>query len=222
MATDLSPPLTAPPARDSAASVPTTRERLIKAMSDALQRRGLHGVGLNDVLRAANAPKGVLYHHFPGGKTALAVAALDAYVARLGASLDRALAGEAGAPPADPVPALARWLEAAVERASADGFARGCPLAVVALESTPADTELRRALADAFAAVRARIAHGLAAAGHEASDASALAALVVAAYEGGLLQARAAGSVEPMAQATRALLALLGPRPRAGIQAGTR
>ena len=57
-----------------------TRTRLITAMADALQRRGLHGVGLNEILRDAQAPKGVLYHHFPGGKTELAVAAIQAIV----------------------------------------------------------------------------------------------------------------------------------------------
>ena len=52
-----------------------TRERLIAAMSDLLERRGFHGVGLSELLAQAQAPKGVLYHHFPGGKTALMKAA---------------------------------------------------------------------------------------------------------------------------------------------------
>ena len=220
MAPGVSPP---DPASAAAPVAPGTRERLVGAMGDALQRRGLHGAGLNAVLDAAGAPKGVLYHHFPGGKTALAVAALEAYVTRLGDALDRALAGGAAtdgsaghiapAPTAiaapDPVVALARWLEGAEARVVADGFARGCPLAVVALESTPDDVELRRAVAEAFATVRARIAAGLVRGGCDSAQAEGLAALIVAAYEGGLLQARAAGSVAPMAQATRALLALL-------------
>lgn len=187
-----------------------SRDRLITAMSDALQRRGLHGTGLAELLAAADAPRGVLYHHFPGGKTELAVAALGAYVARIGQSLDRALAGSGwlDAPP-DPLAALADWLERAQAHIEDDGFTNGCPLAVVALESTPADVELRRALAEAFAAVRARIAAAFEAAGRGRAEADAVAALVVAAYEGGLLQARAAGSLEPMAQATGALLTLL-------------
>jgi TetR/AcrR family transcriptional repressor of lmrAB and yxaGH operons len=63
------------------------RQRLIAAMTDALQRRGRHGSGLTGLLAAAKAPKGVLYHHFPGGKTELAVAAVEATVERLGALL---------------------------------------------------------------------------------------------------------------------------------------
>src|SRR3990167_3882874 len=50
----------------------STRDKLITAMADALQRKGLHGVGLNELLAQAGAPKGSLYHHFPGGKSELA------------------------------------------------------------------------------------------------------------------------------------------------------
>ena len=61
----------------SPATPPGTRDRLIAAMTDALRRRGFHGVGVSDILQQAGAPKGVLYHHFPGGKAELAVAAID-------------------------------------------------------------------------------------------------------------------------------------------------
>ncbi|MCC6132310.1 MAG: TetR/AcrR family transcriptional regulator, partial [Acidobacteria bacterium] len=39
------------------AELPATRDRLIAAMSDALQRRGYHGVGLSELLVEAQAPK---------------------------------------------------------------------------------------------------------------------------------------------------------------------
>ena len=66
-----------------------TRARLVHAMARALQHRGYHGVGLTELLEQAGAPKGVLYHHFPGGKQALAVAAVEATAAHIHASLDR-------------------------------------------------------------------------------------------------------------------------------------
>lgn len=52
-----------------------TKERLIRAAADLFRRRGYHGVGLADLLNAADAPKGSLYHHFPNGKSDLAMAA---------------------------------------------------------------------------------------------------------------------------------------------------
>ena len=190
--------------RIAAMETPPTRDRLLSAMADALQRRGLHGVGLNEILRDAQAPKGVLYHHFPGGKTALAVAAISAITERITGSLEQAL----GQGP-DPVAALERWVGGAMQHLAGSGFQRGCPLATVALESTPEDVEIRQALAAAFTAIRLRMASALQTLGLPAPHAEGLAALLLAAYEGGLLQARVAGSAVPMAQTTQTLLALL-------------
>jgi len=190
------------------ATVPAepARERLIAAMTDALRRRGLHGVGLTELLQAAQAPKGVLYHHFPGGKTALAVAAIDAVVDRMCEGLDRLLRDTP-----DPHEALRLWMARATGRLSGSGFESGCPLATVALETTPADVALRDALARAFERIRDRIAQGLQAAGIAGPRAQGVAALVVAAYEGGLLQARVAHSTEPLDRIADTLLALLAP-----------
>ena len=54
-----------------------TRSRLVNAMQRTLQRNGLHGTGLTELLAQAKAPKGSLYHHFPGGKEELALAAIE-------------------------------------------------------------------------------------------------------------------------------------------------
>jgi TetR/AcrR family transcriptional regulator, lmrAB and yxaGH operons repressor len=182
----------------------STRTRLIAAMADALQRRGLHGVGLNEILRDAEAPKGVLYHHFPGGKTELAIAAIRAIVERIVGSLDQVLASHP-----DPAAAFERWVEGAQRHLAASSFERGCPLATVALESASDDVAIRDALAQAFATIRERIGAALEASGLPAPQAQGLAALMLAAYEGGLLQARVAGNAEPMARATSTLLALI-------------
>jgi TetR/AcrR family transcriptional repressor of lmrAB and yxaGH operons len=186
---------------------PGTRERLIVAMTDALSRRGLHGIGLTELLAQAGAPKGVLYHHFPGGKTELAVAAIDDVVARMLGWLDGLLARND-----DPIEAARQWMQGATQHLSSTGFHAGCPLASVALESTPDDHALREALARAFATLRERIALALEHAGEPRESAQGVAALIVAAYEGGLLQARVAHSTEPIQQATRTLLGLLGAR----------
>lgn len=184
------------------------RERLIAAMTDALRRRGLHGIGLTELLQAAQAPKGVLYHHFPGGKTELAIAAIDRVVERMTAGLDKLLASTP-----DPLVAMGRWIAGATARLQDTGFEAGCPLATVALESGPEDRALREALARAFGRVRERIALGLTNAGLPAERAQGLAALIVAAYEGGLLQSRVAHSAEPMQRASDTLLALLSAGP---------
>lgn len=195
-------------------STPGTRDRLIAAMTDALRRRGLHGIGLTELLAQAGAPKGVLYHHFPGGKTELAVAAIDDVVVRMLRGLDALLASNP-----DPIEATRLWMAGATARLSDTGFESGCPLATVALESTADDIALREALARAFATLRERIAQALVQHGEPHAQAQGIAALIVATYEGGLLQARVAQSSEPIAQAIQTLLSLLvaqGPSVRSG------
>ena len=132
------------------------------------------------------------------------MAAVEATAGHIHASLDR-LFGEA----ADPLPVLAGWLQMAQQQLERSDFERGCPLATVALETAADDLLLREALARAFEGIRARLAQLLAAAGAPADRADALAALVVAAYEGALIQARVARSGAPMAAAAGVLLSLL-------------
>jgi TetR/AcrR family transcriptional repressor of lmrAB and yxaGH operons len=87
----------------------STRDNLINAMTDALQRKGLHGVGLNELLDIAGAPKGSLYHHFPGGKSELAVAAIE----RISERIDSLFAQLFSHQP-DPLNAMHRWLQVAL------------------------------------------------------------------------------------------------------------
>lgn len=174
-------------------------------MLDALSTRGYHGIGLNELLASAGAPKGVLYHHFPGGKSELAIAAIAAVVEQLTIGLDKVMRGAGG----DPASALATWLASAQKRLEKSGFERGCPLATVALETSPDDQALRAALSGAFSAFRERLALALVGAGVAQARAASLAALIVSAYEGALVQARVAGNVQAMRDTSVALLDLV-------------
>ncbi len=182
----------------------TTRERLINAMITTLQHRGLHGAGLSEILATAKAPKGVMYHHFPGGKDQLAVAAIEATFSFLVHKLDSYLAREPGVEAA-----LQAWILRALRGLDDSEFELGCPLAAVALESTADDVEIRGALKTGFAALRGRMADALVQAGHDRHRAESIAALILAAYEGGLLQARVAGDTAPMVQTMDALMPML-------------
>lgn len=195
-------------------AVAPTRERLVAAMRDGLQRRGLNGLGVNDVLRDAGAPKGVLYHHFPGGKSELAVAAIDDTVERLARLLDDVFTQ---AP--DPLAALETWIERAGEVLDGSGWALGCPLGSVSLESTPDDRAIRAALAAGFARLRGVVTDRLVEAGLGRTFSQDAAALVVAAYEGALLQARVAQDASVLRSVSRALV--VSARAVLGAQAAS-
>ncbi|WP_333696765.1 TetR/AcrR family transcriptional regulator, partial [Phaeobacter italicus] len=51
------------------------RDKLIRTASRLFRSKGYDGVGLKEILAAADLPKGSLYYHFPGGKVELADAA---------------------------------------------------------------------------------------------------------------------------------------------------
>ena len=186
------------PSPDSPAG---TRDRLIGAMLEALGTRGFHGVGISELLSRAQAPKGVLYHHFPGGKTEWAVAAIETVVVHITGALDDLFARHD-----DPVQALALWMQQAQSILQGSGFQRGCPLATIALESTTEDTAIRGAVAKGFAAIRDCLKRALVASGIEAQQAAGLSSLIVSAYEGGLIQARVAGSAGPLQDTATTLL----------------
>ena len=194
---------TTTPARGATAG---TRDRLLSAMARGLRRRGLHGVGLAQLLAEAEAPKGVLYHHFPGGKNELAAASIRATSARLLVALDRLVADRRA-----PLPVLRAWFAASARQLEASGFELGCPLATVALETTADDVAIRAALADAFTDLRDRLVPVLVAAGVARARARRLAALILSAYEGALLQARVERSAAPMADTAQTLIGLLRP-----------
>ena len=178
-----------------------TRDRLIGAMLEALGTRGFHGVGISELLSRAHAPKGVLYHHFPGGKAELAVAAIDTVVGHITATLESLFVRQG-----DPVQALTLWMKDAQATLLGSGYDRGCPLATIALESTAEDTAIREAVARGFAAIRDTLKRALVARGLDAQRAARLASLIVSAYEGGLIQSRVAGSARPLQDTTAMLL----------------
>ena len=77
-----------------------TKERLIHAAARLFHTQGYNGVGMNEILAEAKAPKGSLYHHFPAGKSDLAVAAAtwasDGMLRTMAASFEGAESFEAG------------------------------------------------------------------------------------------------------------------------------
>ena len=178
-----------------------SRKILVKTMQSALQSKGLHGVGLSEILKTAGLPKGSLYYHFPGGKEELALAAIANAEQEMARFLEQVFARFD-----DPLDALAAWIDSALQRIAASRFKLGCPLAAAALDCSPDDTDLLLALHGAFTNLRDQLAAHISRAGFPSDAATDLAVLVLTSYEGGLMMARAAGSTDPIERAFRALL----------------
>jgi len=121
------------------------RQKMIETMARLLQSQGYRNTGLNQLLAESGAPKGSLYHYFPDGKEALAVAALE-YSSRLVAERMTMLAASA----ATPRKALIAVVEAFIFDLEQSGFQKGCPVATVTLEEAAQSPAIQQACARAF------------------------------------------------------------------------
>jgi TetR/AcrR family transcriptional regulator, lmrAB and yxaGH operons repressor len=165
------------------------RAALISSTARLLRRRGYAATGLTDILSAANATNGSLYHHFPGGKEDLALAALEASATAVEDALRAALDEDP-----DIGSALRCWLDGPIAALQADPR-DGCPVAPAALEATPSSEALRVAAAAAFSRWRAVLEAALAGT-RDAATAARQARVVLAAIEGALLLDRTAQGTE--------------------------
>ena len=168
-----------------------TRRRMIVTTSKLLERQGFHGTGLNQILDEANAPKGSMYFHFPGGKNQLAAEA----IAAAADFIDRALRKHEGGTALEAIDGylaqMGRWLQ------STD-FSGGCPIATTALEVGATNPELGDACEAAFGRLITRVAGWLEADGFGADLARQRAALVYSAIEGALIFSKARRSIAPL------------------------
>lgn len=180
------------------------REPIINAAVALFRRQGYAGTGLNDIVDASEAPKGSLYHFFPGGKASIAVAAVKEAGERLAATL-RVLADEEPTT-ADLIHAYARLLSKWLRQSD---FRDGCPITTILLELTPGDREVARAGREAYRARIAVLRAKLEADGCSADRADRLAQLATSALQGALIQARVERSDRPIMLAAEELRPLL-------------
>src|SRR5690242_673458 len=53
------------------------RDRIVRSAAALVRERGVHGVGLRQIVDHADGPRGSLQRYFPGGKTQLITEALN-------------------------------------------------------------------------------------------------------------------------------------------------
>jgi len=179
-----------------------SREKMIKTAAILFGRRGYAATSFQDVLARSGAPRGSIYHHFPGGKEQLAAEALRWYAERTHQAMT---AGTQGGPT---VTAVAGYFTATAEWLVKSDFRGGCPIGGVALDLS-GDDPLREIVAEAFADWRRVVEHSLLAEGCPADTARSLAALVIAASEGALMLARASRDIRDYEDVADQVLAQL-------------
>jgi TetR/AcrR family transcriptional repressor of lmrAB and yxaGH operons len=153
-----------------------------------LAERGLQETSFSEVLELTGAPRGSIYHHFPGGKDQLIADAVDLAGAHAIALIDEAEGSSAIEITAH---FIGMWREVLVR----SEFAAGCSVLAVTIATDSSD--LLEHAAVVFRNWRTRLAELLRAGGLGEQDASRFAAILIAGTEGGVVLSRAEQSMEP-------------------------
>jgi TetR/AcrR family transcriptional repressor of lmrAB and yxaGH operons len=177
-----------------------TRARIIATTVELMEAQGYHATGLNQILHQSAAPKGSLYHHFPGGKEELAAEAISAAGQAFTHELD-ALIGES----TDLGMVLSLLISFFRERLQTSHFQKGCPLATVTLEMAATSDPVQQASRAGYHAWLVRLEYLLIASGCPPSRAPARALFALSAIEGALLLCQAERSTRPLEQVVEEL-----------------
>ncbi|MEV0113471.1 TetR/AcrR family transcriptional regulator [Streptomyces sp. NPDC050844] len=183
----------------------STRDRIVSVSARLIQRQGYVGTGIKQIAKEAEATLGSVYHFFPGGKEAVAVAAIKYSDEEFAAVLRDALARETD--PAVAIEACAVELAVGLRES---GWVDGCPVTAAALETLGTDSEIQQVCAAALRGWEAIVEEKLLAAGFAAPDAREVATTVISALEGAEVTAQVNRSEEPLRAAGRQLARLVG------------
>lgn len=168
-----------------------SRQRMIQSAALLFREQGYSGTGFRDVIEHSGAPRGSIYHHFPGGKAQLAeetMAWAGAVVAR---RIERAVAG------GDPLAVVKLFVDFWRDTLQDTDFRAGCPVVAVAIEADAGSRPLD-AVSAAFATWQDLVAESLRIAGVGKADSRRLATLTIAAIEGAIVLCRAHRDLRPL------------------------
>jgi AcrR family transcriptional regulator len=182
---------------DSAGATPNRRRspargRMVRSAATLMRERGIHGVGLREIVVHSGGPRGSLGRYFPGGKTQLMTEAIDVVIGEISAEVDEALTQATSFP--DAIGAIvAPWQRLLVDH----DFALGCPLAATVVDASDND-QLRVHVNELLTQWQASVADVYARFGSPPSVAAQQTTVLLAAIEGALILARAQRSTEPL------------------------
>jgi len=167
------------------------RERMITSTALLIRERGARATSLDAILAHSGAPRGSIYHHFPGGREQL----LREATAFAGEYVARRLRGNDGD---DPLAVIDRLVGEYRANLLATDFRAGCPVVAVAVESAEDGPDLRDQVVGAFERWRQLLARRFVAAGIKTDRSGELALLAIAAFEGALILSRAYRDLTPL------------------------
>lgn len=194
----------------------STKERILEAAKSIVLEKSFHSVGLNEILKAVNVPKGSFYHHFES-KEQFGVELIKHYSASVNAHKRRLLLSSE--PEANPRARLFTFFESSVACFVESGGK--CPCIVVKLASEVANLSepMREAMAEARRGEWTEITEQVLREGIEMKaiahidDPAKNALLINSLWMGALLEAIISRKVKPLRLAIDHIAGTLAPAP---------
>jgi len=164
------------------------RSNMVDGAVRLLATQGVEGTSFSEVLAAADAPRGSVYHHFPGGKAELMHAALNRASERSLAAME-AFRGQSGPEVLDHF--LELW------RGLLDNSHLNAGCAVLAVTVTGPETDIHDHVGSIFKAWTDLLTELFVAGGLREDAAHRVATVTIAATEGAIVLSRAQRSRDP-------------------------
>lgn len=180
-----------------------TKARMIDSAMRILRERGVSGVTVDAVLADSGAPRGSVYHHFPGGRDELVLTAGRAAADYITGLLSDTVQG------CDMMTALdlfiAFWKQTLVET----GYGAGCPVAALGADSADDAAKLLDLAATTFDRWKEALTGAIEATGFSPGEARILAVTLISALEGAITLCRVYRSSQPLDDVAGPLKSLL-------------
>jgi TetR/AcrR family transcriptional regulator, transcriptional repressor for nem operon len=180
-----------------------TRDRLLQTAFQLFHEQGFNATGVATILREAGVNPGSMYHFFES-KDELLLHVLEFALVYL----SPAVMDPAEAATADAIGRVFALLDQYRDGMDRRGCKMGCPIGNLALEVSDGNTKARTLIHRNFENWIDRVESWLQAAGDRLPpdvDRRRLARFVLTVMEGGLMQSRAAGNLEPFDEAVETL-----------------
>jgi AcrR family transcriptional regulator len=182
----------------------STRQRMLDSAVLLLRERGAAGVTVDAVLTHSGAPRGSVYHHFPGGRNEIVLGAVRLAGDYITTMVDQSVAeGDARRT----VERIGRFWKKALTNTD---YKAGCPVVAMAIDSREHIPDAAELVREIFARWHTSLSNLLSANGFSAERSERLATLIVSSIEGAIILCRANGDLKPLDDVLAELTPLLG------------
>lgn len=168
-----------------------TRAAMVQSAVEVLRERGVGGVTIDAVLARSGAPRGSVYHHFPGGRAQLITEALQFSGDAISAIIERAAPGGSTA-------ILREFVHFWQKILRDSDFAAGCPVVAVAVGAADETSELLTGTSEIFQRWWTALHRTFTDEGLPDQDAGRLATIAIASVEGAVVLCRSQRRQQPL------------------------